>query len=256
MSATPINLPNVAEDPDHGPNPITDTAQVDQTVGATEEELNETAFKVETPRTMMEDGKEQIMQSEEEEEEEEEEQGRPIDQISSEIDDEVLDEGSFKFFTPLPDQENMEVGERDGQEEAVLRTEISEHGVDADIQGLNVEEGGDADQTQDGLVPEMESATETLGEDGELDQDAPDSEEEESLDSLVELSPEEMVGEGEMLEDLKDVKEIGPDWYIHEDGDGNKTIVDADGNPVKSPPVLYEYKGKDLRRLSRRRTGC
>ena len=32
MAATPINLPNVAEDPDHGPSPFTDTAQADQAV--------------------------------------------------------------------------------------------------------------------------------------------------------------------------------------------------------------------------------
>ena len=35
-----------------------------------------------------------------------------------------------------------------------------------------------------------------------------------------------------------------PDWYLHEDKDGNITVVDKDGNPVDSPPVVYKYQGK------------
>jgi hypothetical protein len=34
------------------------------------------------------------------------------------------------------------------------------------------------------------------------------------------------------------------DWHTYEDEDGNDIIVDGNGKPVDSPPVVYEYQGK------------
>ncbi len=35
-----------------------------------------------------------------------------------------------------------------------------------------------------------------------------------------------------------------PDWHTYQDEDGNDIIVDGNGKPVESPPVIYEYNGK------------
>ncbi len=35
-----------------------------------------------------------------------------------------------------------------------------------------------------------------------------------------------------------------PNWYLHEDSEGNVTVVDENGDPVDSPPKLVYFKGK------------
>ena len=86
VSATPINLPNVAEEPDHGPNSIENSAQTE----------------------MIEDRRPETS-----------EEGRPRTEDGETA--QVLDETSFKVETPLPDQDLredtvFEVGEEIGQE--------------------------------------------------------------------------------------------------------------------------------------------
>ena len=68
-------------------------------------------------------------------------------------------------------------------------------------------------------------------------------------DEAAELKPAEMevqlpeesgqVEEGEETEEGET-----PNWYLHEDKDGNITVVDENGKPIDSPPVVYTYNGK------------
>lgn len=56
--------------------------------------------------------------------------------------------------------------------------------------------------------------------------------------------------EGESEQDVPEEGEGGeggeesPNWYIHEDSEGNVTVVDEDGNPVDSPPKIVYFQGK------------
>ena len=72
-------------------------------------------------------------------------------------------------------------------------------------------------------------------------------------DSKLESKPEEGVlpatdGEEQGIgeEGVREDDEVDepPDWYLHEDKDGNITVVDKNGNPVDSPPIVYKYQGK------------
>jgi hypothetical protein len=51
-------------------------------------------------------------------------------------------------------------------------------------------------------------------------------------------------GEQEVPEEGGEGSSEAPDWYIHEDEDGNISVVDADGNPVESPPKIVYFQGK------------
>jgi phage-related protein len=187
LTATPINLPNVAEEPEHGPNPVTNSAQTE-------------LIEARSPET--------------------------------EVEEVVLDETSFKVETPLS-EEDIRVEDLNDEPRNELLT--------------GEEDGEILDENAFKPVTAREGDVEIFEEDrslGETDPDAPIAEEDQGLDSPEEPPAEEREEEGEKVEDVKEVKETGPDWYIHEDSEGNKTIVDADGSPIKSPPILYQYKGK------------
>ena len=62
-------------------------------------------------------------------------------------------------------------------------------------------------------------------------------------DVLPAMDGDSNVGVEEGVREDDEVDEP-PDWYLHEDKDGNITVVDKDGNPVDSPPIVYKYQGK------------
>lgn len=71
----------------------------------------------------------------------------------------------------------------------------------------------------------------------------------ELLDGVVVMPPmteaiSESVGEETTGESESERPKETPSWYIHEDKDGNVTVVDENGNPVDSPPNIVYFNGK------------
>ncbi len=54
----------------------------------------------------------------------------------------------------------------------------------------------------------------------------------------------EETAEEEGLQEGDEGSEEGPKWYLHEDEDGNITVVDENGKPVDSPPNIVKFNGK------------
>ena len=180
VAATPINLPNVADNPD----PIFQTAQTDAAPRAEGQVIEETTFIKESQAEV----------------------GEVI------LDDGVPDVTSFKVESPLPEGEIM---------------------AEAAPEERQVADGEDPDQRELQDETELEPGTELIDgelESTEMDPDAP-------LDGTEQVPPEDLI-ENKKAQEIKDASELGLGWYVHEDGDGNKTVVDADGNPVESPPVF------------------
>ena len=62
--------------------------------------------------------------------------------------------------------------------------------------------------------------------------------------SAVEID-EQLLEDAEQTEEGEETeKGETSDWYMHEDKDGNITIVDENGKPIDSPPVVYTFNGK------------
>ena len=86
------------------------------------------------------------------------------------------------------------------------------------------------------LMQELETTLEA-GVEGEIPQEG----------ETEETAPEALAEEGEAEEDVPSEAEEqkdAPDWYIHEDSEGNVTVVDENGKPVDSPPKIVYFKGK------------
>jgi uncharacterized protein YrzB (UPF0473 family) len=58
------------------------------------------------------------------------------------------------------------------------------------------------------------------------------------------INPDGSIKNPELLKEVDYYKTTTENMYIHEDQDGNITVVDENGKPVKSPPIVYEYNGK------------
>jgi hypothetical protein len=86
------------------------------------------------------------------------------------------------------------------------------------------------------LMEELETNLEA-GVEGEISQES----------ESEETAPEALAEEGEAEEDVPSEAEEqkdAPDWYLHEDSEGNVTVVDENGKPVDSPPKIVYFKGK------------
>ncbi len=102
--------------------------------------------------------------------------------------------------------------------------------------------------------PDPVPPEEALGEEIALDLHAPGRNLADVADEIILGSTEagletELIMEQEGEEDQEDLSEEeetgeAPDWYLYEDKDGNVTVVDENGNPVDSPPIVYTYEGK------------
>ena len=68
----------------------------------------------------------------------------------------------------------------------------------------------------------------------------------EALDAEPGTEPAEDTGQDMPTEGNEGDEESddAPDWYLHEDQDGNITVVDENGKPVDSPPNVVYFNGK------------
>jgi hypothetical protein len=58
------------------------------------------------------------------------------------------------------------------------------------------------------------------------------------------INPDGSVSDPSKLVSLETYQSSPKDVYFHEDANGKVTVVDVNGNPVSSPPKVYEYQGK------------
>ena len=155
-----------------------------------------------------------------------------------EVEEVILDGTSFKVETPLPDQGVRQEGEGEtARSDASVETEVGEILAEGDFKPVPAEEGAGEDKgpgTGDGVIEggEGEEPAGQVTEEGG----------EEGGSILIGEEGEEEIEQIDLTEEVsKEVEEYWepPDMYMHVNTDGTRTIVDASGNPVESPP-LYE----------------